>query len=54
MPRKLETHVMVDKMVSKLEEILQKFEDLKGPLDNQPISYADLSPLNVIPVCLNV
>ena len=34
-------------MVKKLEEILKKFEDLKSPLDSQPISYSDMSPLNV-------
>ena len=37
----------VQKMIIKLEELLKKLEDLKGPLDSQPISYADLSPLNV-------
>jgi hypothetical protein len=48
MPRTMENHVIVDKMIPKLEEILPKLDELKVPLDSQPISYADLSPLNVM------
>jgi hypothetical protein len=44
----MENHVIVDEMVPKLEEILPKLDELKVPLDSQPISYADLGPLNVM------
>jgi hypothetical protein len=48
MPRTMDSHDILDKMIPKLEEILHKLEELKVPLDSQPISYADLSSLNVM------